>query len=277
VNSERSISVILKARGVRTPPPAQVQAYLRSLSQGELAEVNDRLWRIERGTERPEDIPALLDAIRATPQATQNAQQPSAQDTGSQAAAKAPARTTRSKDRSAPKKNTAPADAGQLAWLRSHGVHVWATSAALKFELSPLRKAQEDEDAPLQYSVQLEGAKKRDGRADWEHKIIFQLTVRELPLVAAFLLGYAGEQIALHNHGPNADKSLTLQDQKGKIFCRLLEAGAVVPVPIDAMDVYRCAEIALAALHLNRPSCPPEMQLAMLRRVGTMYQAGNEP
>lgn len=266
LSNARSINGILKARGVRTPPLDQIEAYARGLTPEQDAEVKERLWRIERGTERSDDIPALLEAIRAT-------QEKAAAPEAVEAPVAAKGARRRPSAAAAPEAAT-PSQRADLAWLRSHGAHVWASSAALKVELTPQRRGEDGEDAPPQYTVQIEGAKKRDGRADWEHKIIFQLTLRELPLVAAFLLGYAGEKLSLQNHGPNADKSLFLEDQGNKFFCRLAEAGSIVPVPIDSLDAFRCAEIALAALHLNRPTCPPEMQLAMLRRLGSMHQAG---
>jgi len=273
LSNARSINGILKARGVRTPPLDKIEAYARGLTPEQDAEVKERLWRIERGTEHPDDIPALLEAIRGTPDkaAAHLASEAPVPEKGAQTPASG--RATRRPAAPAAPEAATTGERADLAWLRSHGAHVWASSAALKFELTPLRRG-EDEDAPQQYTVQIEGAKKREGRADWEHKVIFQLTLRELPLFAAFLLGYAGQKMSLHNHGPNADKSLSLEDQGNRFFCRLAEAGSIVPVPIDPLDAFRCAEIALAALHLNRPTCPPEMQLALLRRLGAMHQAG---
>ena len=157
-------------------------------------------------------------------------------------------------------------------FLRSHGVHIYGKSAALKIELDTLRG--HETQAECHYTVLIEGANK--GKAmgyDWGAKIPFQLTRRELPLVAAFLLGFSSSKLELKNHGPEANKSLTLEEQKGKLFVKVAQTGrAPVPVPVEPADVFAWGELCMVALQLNRPTVSPGIHLALLRRVGRMSQ-----
>jgi hypothetical protein len=273
--SPRSIWLALKARGVRPPDHAAVHAYVRALDVERIPELKETMRRIEQGVDRTADIPDLVSAIESAALGEGRAQaEPFQVETvpSGEGAGRRPSLPERSPHMEPPARTGAP-PREDLALLRAHGVHVWASGAALKVELAPLGPAGDSEPAAhVQFTVQIEGTRKVGEKYDWTRKTIFQLTLRELPLVCAFLLGYAGKQIELSNHGPHADKSLKMDDQGGKFFLRLTAAGSpIVAVPVDCLDAYRCAEIALAALHLNRPTCPPEMQLAMLRRVGSMH------
>lgn len=157
----------------------------------------------------------------------------------------------------------------QTALLRAHGMHVYASSAALKIELDVLRGSEEG-GAP-QYTLQIEAARSSNGRYQWQQKVPFQLTARELPVLASFLLGFAGSSLAFRNHGPNTDKSLEIEDQGAKLYVKLGYASrAPIPVPVDAADVFAWGELCLVALRLNRPLLDGQATLALLRRLGKM-------
>jgi hypothetical protein len=160
-------------------------------------------------------------------------------------------------------------------FLRSNGLHVYGGTAALKIELDTLGGGAQDRQAG--YTVQIEGARKEPGSGyAWHRKIQFQLTKRELPLMAAFLLGYGGPSIEFANHGPAHDKGLSVMDQGRRLYVRLRQQGTTIPVPIEPPDVYAWGEICMLALQLNRPSLGTEGQLAMLRRIGRMTTASVE-
>lgn len=272
--SGKYIQGVLAARGVRVGE--EVLRFAQRLDDAQATALAQQLRRIELGVEQPQDIPAILDSIRAADQAAQQpsppaASQPRTAAPPSSRLARSAGALAGSRER---RKTPAAAPDQDLALLRSHGVHVWGSSGALKVELARRAAASTDEGDPQPYTVQIEGARKgRDGYA-WERKLIFQFTRGELPLVTAFLLGFAGPSLVLSNHGPSADKQLTLQEQGDRLFCRLTQLGeAPIAVPIPAADVFACAEICCAALALNRPTCPPEMQLALLRRVGQLVSA----
>ena len=257
-------SQVLRGRGVQPPPKEQIAAYLASLTGDVLAQETGRLRRIALGVDNTDDVPCLLAAIRnctstAPPPSTavDRREHPAAHK--SRAAAPAPS----------------PRTDPHTDFLRSNGVHVYGATAALKIELDAFGGGAQDRQAG--YTVQIEGARKEPGSGyAWQRKIQFQLTRRELPLMAAFLVGYGGPSIEFANHGPAHDKSLSVMDQGRRLYVRLRQPGCTIPVPIEPPDVYAWGEICMLALQLNRPSLGTEAQLVMLRRIGRMTTASGE-
>lgn len=267
--SSRSVERTLASRGVRPPPAAAIQRHLQTLTQGEVAELKQLLRRVEQGVERPGEIDALLQSLRSAvpPADDQKHSQASPATEHPNVAPTAP--TSDSPERPDTRRD-------ERVLLRQHGMHVWAASGALKIELAQLPGPSEDRDGiPVaeRYTVQFEGARKIGASYAWDRKVIFQLTGDEIPLVAAFILGFAGNDLELSKHGQQHDKLLGLRAQAGGIFLRVAETGqkAAVGVPLSAVQVFRFGEILCIALTLNRPRCPAEMQLALLRRVGQLH------
>lgn len=134
--------------------------------------------------------------------------------------------------------------------LRASGLHVYGSKAALKIELTYLRRR--DPVVPQRYTVQIEGARKPGGWIDWEHKVILQLMARELAPMAAFLLGLAGERFELANHGPQADKTLSIEDQGSRMFVKLGHAGRPpIVVQVDPPEVCFLGPAGESAKHAH--------------------------
>ena len=255
-------SQVLRGRGVQPPPLEQIAAYLASLTGDALAQEAGRFRRIALGVDDTGDVPSLLAAIRDF---ASTSQLPSA----------VVVRRERPAAQESPARATAPATDPHTDFLRSNGVHVYGSTAALKIELDTF--GGETKDRQAGYTVQIEGARKEPGSGfAWHRKIQFQLTKRELPLMAAFLVGYGGPSIEFANHGPAHDKALSVMDQGRRLYVRLRQYGNTIPVPIEPSDVYAWGEICMLALQLNRPSLGTEGQLAMLRRIGRMTTAPME-
>lgn len=254
-------SQVLRGRGVQPPAKEQIAAYLNSLTGDALTQEAARLRRIALGVDGSDDVPGLLRAIREV------ASSPLAVPPRSAPADRAVERQPRS---------TAPATPldPHTEFLRSNGVHIYGSSAALKIELDALDGGPQRQAS---YTVQIEGARKEAGRGyGWHRKIQFQLTRRELPLMAAFLAGYGGRSIEFTNHGPANDKALSVMDQGRRLYVRLRQQGVTIPVPVEPPDVYAWGEICMLALQMNRPCLSAEGQLAMLRRIGRMTTASEE-
>lgn len=245
----------LRGRGVPPPATRDIEKYISSLRPEAASVEAERVRRISMGVDRSDDVQYLLDAIKANlPRATHREPTEPAKPQAHAAAA-------------------APAPQPHTEFLRAHGVHIYGQAAALKIELDTLRAS--DRQDEFQYTVSIEGATKRKGGGgyDWAGKVPFQLTRRELPLMAAFLLGFSTETLEFKNHGPATNKFLTVAEQRGNLFVRLGQTGrAPVPVPVEPADVYAWGELCIVALQLNRPTVGVEAQLALLRRVGRMSQ-----
>lgn len=254
-------SQVLRGRGVQPPAKEQIAAYLSSLTGDALAHEEARLRRIALGVDESEDVPGLLRAIREV------ASNVLAVPTSAAPTDPAIERQPRTAAPAAPLNP-------HTEFLRSNGVHIYGSTAALKIELDALDGGQQRQAS---YTVQIEGAKKEAGRGyGWHRKIQFQLTRRELPMMAAFLAGYGGRLIEFTNHGPANDKALSVTDQGRRLYVRLRQQGVMIPVPVEPADVYAWGEICMLALQLNRPSLSAEVQLAMLRRIGRMTTAASE-
>lgn len=242
------IRQVLRDRGVATPPsPEQISEYLRALDDGAREQLGARLRRISLGVEASDELRALLDDLHGA------SARPVADRRAVHAALSSPVQAQ---------------PRPQTDLLRQHGLHIYGRTAALKIELDRLGAK---DDPSCGFTLQIEGTHKAGSRYCWDEKIQFQLTRKELPRVAAFLLGFAGDAIELANHGPAHDKTLSIHDQGRHLFVRLRQQ-RVIPVPVEAADAYTWGELALLALQMNRP-IPAESQLAMLRRLGRMEAA----
>jgi hypothetical protein len=225
-----------------------INRYVKSLAlPAASAEAGALIRKIAQGVDRADELQTLLDKIRNAPD----------EQTGSPAL---PRRST---------KLGPLAGRPDVALLRAHGIHIYGQQAALTIELDTLAT---DDGAPVEYTLLIEGTRKNGGAYDWTRKIPFQLTRRELPLVAAFILGYFSEkQLDFKYHGPANDKHLHLADQGCNLFVKLSQGGqALVAVPVEPADVYAWGELCMVALNLNRPTVSAEAQLALLRRIGQM-------
>jgi hypothetical protein len=271
---------VLRDRGIPTPPLRRLEQFVDSLTEEQIPVMEERLRKLSLGVERQEDLDVLLNGIdEHAPDAPAEAADPPAAPQN--AAPPEPQRPTRTPKRSWEAEGPdgkLPADV--VAMLRQHGLHVYATSAALKIELDTLRTG--EAAGALQYTVQIDAAARPKAHAsafsahkyDWSAKVPFQFTRRELPILAAYLLGLSGKKLTLTNHGPNADKCFEAEDQGSRLFVKVWHTGrAPIVLPVGAADVFAWGELCLVAMHLNRPSVSAEGHLALLRRIGRMEAA----
>lgn len=155
-------------------------------------------------------------------------------------------------------------------WIRDQGVHIYAGKTAMKVELDLLR-APDGEAA--KYTVQIELAPSSAPRVyDWHRKVAFQFTRRELPLLAAMLMGFAGDALVLTNHGPDHDKRLEIHQQGNKLFVKIRQGGTAYSMPVEASDVFAWTAIAMTALKKNNDALDSGVFLEMLKRTGEMLR-----
>lgn len=264
---------VLRDRGIPHPPLRQLEAFVDLISQAEMPLMEERLRKLAVGVEQQEDLDALLQGINEArddePPAA--AEQPRAaakrEEHGIQQRAGA-TEVVRPARAAAPEEKLPP---DVLSMLRRHGMHVYSTSAALKIELATLRTG--EASGAFEYTVQLDAAKaKTNGQGyDWQGKVPFQFTRRELPMLAAFLLGMGGKKLAVANHGPNTDKHFEVEDQGKHLYVKVRVSGrGPIVLPVQSADVFGWGELCLVALHLNRPSIGTDGHLALLRRIGRL-------
>lgn len=162
----------------------------------------------------------------------------------------------------------APADP---AHMREHGLHIYGSKAALKAELD----SPKDRSFWLgKYTVAIELAPTTGlRRYDWDVKLSFQITRRELPVLASFLMGFAGPELSFGNHGPDRNKTLDIEDQGTHLFLKLRQGHSAFGIPISALDHYGLSALVLTAMRMNSPELDGPMQLALLKRVGDLRQA----
>ena len=100
-------------------------------------------------------------------------------------------------------------------------------------------------------TVMLEAASARgERRYDWGNKISVMMMQRELPEVAAVLLG-ALKGCEFRHHGPRKNKGFSIENQGGKFFVRVFRTGDErelhgVPVPFE--DAFYIAALVLRQL-----------------------------
>lgn len=154
------------------------------------------------------------------------------------------------------------------------GHHVYASSAAFKFEIDIARAV---EGAARQHTIRVEGAKSRGpGVYLWSDKIIFQLTRKELHQAAAVLLGISAS-CEFKGHGDGHDKVLSLLEQAGGLYVKLRQGRDVVGAPIGKDDLYEVALLAMRALFLNDPDLDQRVVLDVLRMTARVGVRPQEP
>lgn len=127
--------------------------------------------------------------------------------------------------------------------------HVYGGRAALTFEL--------DETPAGAPTVALDGAVSVGERKyDWQNKIRVQFTTRELPVVAATLLGILPE-CQFSNHGPANDKGFQIswQSDRKSFFVKVWQGkGNLRAVPMPREDAFYAAQLLLRAIQQASPA-----------------------
>ncbi|QHE89381.1 hypothetical protein [Hydrogenophaga sp. BPS33] len=264
--SPRWMKQVFADRGVMATSVEACAAYADSLDADGHASLFAKLRRIEGGVESAGEIDSLLALIRSASHS--NRVTKDTLQVPAPAPRAVPARSGKQSGQSVQERNR---ESGQAPWWYDAGVHVYGQKAAFKIELEQRREDQPDGG---QFTVQLEFAEAKGARAfDWVNKIGFQFTRRELPLLGAMLMGYAGDALDLANHGPEQDKRLELRQQGGRLFVKLRKGVRAIAIPVEPADVYEWSVIVLTALKKNRTDLDSASILEILKRTGAMHVA----
>lgn len=257
----RWLMTVARERGLPGLEVRQVEAALRKLGPTELELLREQVQRLHRGTESGDDMTALskwLDRARA--------EEPPA-DRQREAA------NEESRQRHTPKVSPA---APPERWGMAH--HVYGTKAGICFEPTTISPADPEREEPF-HTLMIEMAEAQSRkRFDWERKISLRLTRRELPLFAAWLLGWC-PALEFSGHGQGNDKVLHLEDQSSHLFVRLRQGRRVLAAQIGGEELAAIGSMVLKALHLNAPYMDSQAHLHLVRRAGTMYarSTGSDP
>lgn len=269
--SHKWLRQVLTDRGVRAPSDAACAAFVKSLEPAGHEQARTFLNAVEKGVESTDQMAAFLAAINAahrevTPVLTEplavRTLQPSTRNP--RPAPPVPAL----------KRRTVPAaDSVERAVLRDQGLHIYAAKAAMKVELDVLRAVAGE---PSRLTVQIELAPAAAPRSfDWGQKIPFQFTRRELPLLGAMLMGYAGESLVLTNHGPDHDKRLELHQQGNVLYVKLRQGTTALAMPVDAADLYGWVALTVTALKNHHQALDSGALFEILKRTGAMHAAAS--
>lgn len=269
--SHKWLRQVLTDRGVKAPSDAACAAFVRSLQPAGHEQARTFLNAVAKGVESTDQMAAFLAAINAAHREAA----PVATEPQAVRAVRPPHRTPSPTPLapSAKRKPLAAADSAERAALREQGMHIYAGKAAMKIELDVLRAA-EGESSRL--TVQIELAPAVAPRSfDWEQKIPFQFTRRELPLLGAMLMGYAGESLVLTNHGPDHDKRLELHQQGHVLYVKLRQGTKTLAMPVEAADLFGWVAITVAALKNHHQALDSGALFEILKRTGAMHAAAS--
>jgi len=276
--SHKWLRQVLTDRGVAAPTEAACAAFVRTLDEAGQRQVRLFLDAVIKGVESTDDMLTFLTAIQAA-SPTNEAPSDDTPGPSTQAAALHPRPSVRQFGATAPVRSTTkvssvPApESDQRAKLREQGMHIYAGKAAMKVELDVLRGG-DGESSRL--TVQIELAPAKGPRAyDWARKIPFQFTRKELPLLGAMLMGYAGDILVLTNHGPEHDKRLELRQQAGSIFVKLRQGTKTLAMPVEAADLFGWVALTITALKNHHEALDSGALFEMLKRTGAMHAAAS--
>lgn len=102
-------------------------------------------------------------------------------------------------------------------------------------------------------TIQIDAAKSIGERKyDWQNKLVFQHTVPELVQVASVLLGVT-KKVELKNHGPDKNKSLTVENQGDKIFWKMQGKDHFHTIPITPADTFNITSLYIRQVQANHP------------------------
>lgn len=159
-----------------------------------------------------------------------------------------------------PAQQTEPARGQKRDW---YSVHVYGGKAALCFEEDTTRRG-----VP---TIALDAATGSNREYNWSDKVRVQLTVRELPHLAAVLAGYSSG-CKYFGHGEGNDKGFEIQHQGSKLFVRVwAKERPVRAVPVEPGDVYLIYELVIRQLRLRAKWMGSADIQAMLRSIGRMH------
>lgn len=250
------IAQVLDQRGIPNAGREAVRESFSAIPESDQIKLFQTLQALERGTETGTDFERCVGVFRpkkAPPEQIQISEAMVA--VKKVGGAKVQADAPRAKPKST--------DSGKAyrKW------HIYGQTAALTVEITELRRHELGSDS---HTLTLEMAEKADLETnDWPNKISFQLTQREVPLLASVLMGFS-PRIELTNHGPAANKSLLVEDQGHRLFVQISKPSRILRLAVSPGDVHYFAGLALEVMQMRHPGLDGQMQIALLRRVGDM-------
>ena len=271
--SHKWLRQVLTDRGVKAPSDAACAAFVKSLDPAGHEQARAFLNAVTKGVESTEGMSAFLASINAAHREAA----PVATEPLAVRSLPLPSRNSMPVPPVTPVKRKAvpAADSTERAALRDQGMHIYAGKAAMKIELDMLRAAEGD---PSRLTVQIELAPAVAPRSfDWEQKIPFQFTRRELPLLGAMLMGYAGGSLVLTNHGPDHDKRLELHQQGNVLYVKLRQGTKTLAMPVEAADLFGWVAITITALKNHHQALDSGALFEILKRTGAMHAAASTP
>lgn len=143
-------------------------------------------------------------------------------------------------------------------------VRVFASSAALVFELDQLREAVTGHGS---HTLRIEGARSAErGGFDWTRKIAVQLAGQELPCFVATVMGWR-DPFEIRHHGRQRDKSLRVRWQNQGLYVDLRQGRAGAAAPVCEADRYALAMLCADVLGRNHPGVGAGAALDVLRQI----------
>lgn len=144
---------------------------------------------------------------------------------------------------------------------RFESYHIYGGKAAFCFSIDSTK----GEEKP---TIRIEAAKALSERNyDWEHKISFQLTVAELPLVYGVFIGQL-ESVELVGHGRQNEKAFTIVDQGGHYFLSMRSRGIEpIAAPAPAQESFVPMSMLWRQIKANSPSIESNILVSMIKRV----------
>jgi len=272
VLSHKWLRQVLTDRGVKAPSDAACASFVASLPPEGIKYARAFLNAVAKGVEGTGDMNAFLESINS---AHRSAVSPAAEPRAVRSNGYPPAQTKKASPTVPASKRQAAtaAESAERAALREQGMHIYAGKAAMKIELDMLRAAEGD---PSRLTVQIELAPAVAPRSfDWEQKIPFQFTRRELPLLGAMLMGYAGGSLVLTNHGPDHDKRLELHQQGNVLYVKLRQGIKTLAMPVEAADLFGWVAITITALKNHHQALDSGALFEILKRTGAMHAAAS--
>jgi len=109
-------------------------------------------------------------------------------------------------------------------------------------------------------TINLEVAPRQEGTMLWDQKIILQMSVQELPVLAATLLGYRQSC-----EFKRQTKGIQIERQQASLFVKASE-GKILALPIVPGDVFRFSSIVLNQLMKSSP-CNERLMLTALKGI----------
>lgn len=149
-----------------------------------------------------------------------------------------------------------------------HGLHIYGRKFALTIEADTNRK-----NFP---TVAIDAASATGVRVyDWTQKIRIQLTLKELPLVAAVMLGYI-EKCEFKARGEEG-KGFSVEHQRSNALVRIWngESNSLKIVPIDGPDTFRVNALLLKQLRAAYQVSDVAL-IAMLKNLAVMHSTSSQ-